>query len=317
MIIILSFLMLYSMPVYSDHIRIIGEFNKRGIAKDFQILTQELLSLGHTVEHLDYESISEKTEVGIADVQIHIQNISSDIISQGRKNYLIPNPEFTPNSLDDLLKMDLILARTHEVERIFLNLAIPVFYLGFTSMDQKILEVKKNFRSFIHVKGFSPLKSTEEILRGWGRYFPQLIVIDHTSHIEKIPKNISLIRNYLTDEELKILQNRSGIHLCPSKTEGFGHYLSEAMSAGAVVITTDAPPMNEFITDARFLISAKSSSVQNYAALYHISTDAFCEKIRKILSLDVHTLETAGMQNRQRYFEKRSEFISNLKELFP
>ena len=311
-------LVLISSECFSDTIRIIGEYNKRGIAKDFIVLTEELSKIGHTVEHLNYNGIENHLKkIKLVDTQIHIQNISTAIMSKGKKNYCIPNPEFTPVSSEGLQKMDLILARTKESERIFSSIGLPVFYLGFTSVDHTISQSKKSFESYIHVKGFSPLKSTAELMRAWSRYFPELIVVDHTSDVQKIPKNIYLIQEYLTDEELKFLQNRAGIHICPSKTEGFGHYLVEAMSVGSVVITTDAPPMNEFITDPRFLIPYDTVTTQNFARLYHISTEQMRNKMREIVKLDPKFLEQAGNENRTKYLEMKKIFITNLKRLFP
>ena len=45
--------------------------------------------------------------------------------------------------------------------------------------------------------------------------------------------NIDHRIGYLDEAELKRLQNAHVFHLCPSETEGFGHYLVEAMGIGA------------------------------------------------------------------------------------
>lgn len=44
------------------------------------------------------------------------------------------------------------------------------------------------------------------------------------------------------------VQAEHPIHVCASEREGFGHYINEARAAGALVVSTDHPPMNELIT---------------------------------------------------------------------
>ena len=41
--------------------------------------------------------------------------------------------------------------------------------------------------------------------------------------------------------------NTYTFHICPSLCEGFGHYISEGLSCGAVVITNNCAPMNELV----------------------------------------------------------------------
>ncbi|EQD67759.1 glycosyltransferase, partial [mine drainage metagenome] len=60
----------------------------------------------------------------------------------------------------------------------------------------------------------------------------------------RVAANIEHRIDYLDDAALQRLQNAHWFHLCPSETEGYGHYLVEAMGIGAVVLTTDAAPMN-------------------------------------------------------------------------
>ncbi|MES2199112.1 MAG: glycosyltransferase [Chlamydiota bacterium] len=74
----------------------------------------------------------------------------------------------------------------------------------------------------------------------------------------------------MLQEDLRKIQNKTGIHLCPSEVEGFGHCIFEALSTGAVVITTDAPPMNEFIKDPRCLVPF------SHSAPTHLVNFLFC-----------------------------------------
>lgn len=45
------------------------------------------------------------------------------------------------------------------------------------------------------------------------------------------------------------MQASSGVQICVSEREGFGHYMNEARAAGALVVSTDHPPMNELVRD--------------------------------------------------------------------
>ena len=48
---------------------------------------------------------------------------------------------------------------------------------------------------------------------------------------------------------IQFLQLIGEIHMCPSLIEGWGQYIDEGRRAKAVVLTLNAPPMNELITD--------------------------------------------------------------------
>ena len=61
--------------------------------------------------------------------------------------------------------------------------------------------------------------------------------------MEPVARNIDAHMGYLSDQELRTLQNQSAFHLCLSLTEGWGHYIGEALGVGAVTMTVDAPPM--------------------------------------------------------------------------
>jgi hypothetical protein len=57
---------------------------------------------------------------------------------------------------------------------------------------------------------------------------------------------------YLCDKTLDIniirfLQNIADIHMCPSAIEGWGQYIDEGRRTKSLVLTLDAPPMNELI----------------------------------------------------------------------
>ena len=60
---------------------------------------------------------------------------------------------------------------------------------------------------------------------------------------------------------------RAGVYVCPSSTEGYGHYLNEGRSAGGIIITTDAAPMNELVSNGdNGLLVKVSHTVPSYVA---------------------------------------------------
>ena len=71
-------------------------------------------------------------------------------------------------------------------------------------------------------------------------------------HNAEIPVFEKVGSIYLCDKTLDIniirfLQNIANIHMCPSAMEGWGQYIDEGRRTKSVVLTLDAPPMNELI----------------------------------------------------------------------
>ena len=59
--------------------------------------------------------------------------------------------------------------------------------------------------------------------------------------------NVNFIQDYLTTEQVTTQLNDHKIHLCPSIYEGWGHYLYEGMSTGALIYATKLPMFVEWI----------------------------------------------------------------------
>ena len=113
-------------------------------------------------------------------------------------------------------------------------------------------------------------------------------------------------------DKLKILLNACIIHLCPSMYEGFGHYINEARSTGAVILTTDRPPMNEFITDKRFLVEGQRARVHNLVPLFKVNTIDLSNKIQAVFNMDFEELEQIGIENRKKYLQLDTFFKDKL-----
>jgi len=306
---------------FGDVINIFGINNGKGMENGRQILKKALEDLGHTV--FEIESFNNRGEFEPqVDINIFLNSVEPECYSIARLNWFIPNQEHYWQPMDYLAGIDLILCRTREVERIFSALNKKTFFLGFRSRDCYREDVKKKRLKYLHVAGGSPHKGSSAVIKAWrfDKSMPNLTLLMHKksslSPFSPFQKNTKFISKRIPFDELLTLQNSCGIHLCPSEVEGYGHYLMEAMSTKAVVITTDAPPMNEFITDTRCLVPYVKTAPLNLGTNYYVDADILKKKVLELQALPKKELEQIGEKNREAYLQRCDEFYRNLKLLF-
>ncbi|HRD55563.1 MAG TPA: glycosyltransferase [Parachlamydiaceae bacterium] len=294
-------------------IHLFCEANGKGLEKDRNILREELLKLNCQVTCFDS---STKGSLPFADINIFVQAIHLDYLNSALHNWFIPNPEWFLEKIEMLNSIDLVLCKTKETEKIFKNLRAPTYFLGFTSKDQYRKEIKRNPSHYFHLAGSNSQKGTGAIQKVWLRsaHLPFLTAICRNRSPRK-SRNFLNINAYLSENELLQLQNECMVHLCPSETEGFGHYIMEAMSVGAVVMTTNAPPMNEFVQDPRFLLSYNETKIQRLATNYYVDELGLERKLWQLQRLTKADLEAAGAVNRAKYLQLTKEFKENLRVL--
>ncbi len=117
----------------------------------------------------------------------------------------------------------------------------------------------------------------------------------------------------ITQVEIKYKEPRDlyrdgNVYIAPSKREGLGLPILEAMSVGYPVITTDAPPMNEYITDKRCLIKVieKHEVPTGDVYKYILSLDDLKEKMKFMIELSRIELGSIGFSNRRKIEEHYS-----------
>lgn len=118
---------------------------------------------------------------------------------------------------------------------------------------------------------------------------------------------------FLGDDEYRKLSENFGIHLCTSQMEGFGHYINESRQSSALILTLDAPPMNELITaDCGILIPTTSSSPHNSGERYLATEDDIASSVDAALSLSISDRIELGENARKKFHEDRDYFIYRL-----
>jgi glycosyltransferase involved in cell wall biosynthesis len=297
-------------------INLISWKNGVGLNQDVDILDSELTKLGHFVRFIDVRDLQPQLK---ADINIFIEVKDEFFFPFATLNYLLPNPEWCHSPAHELSQYDVILCKTKEAERIFKTLNPNTVFLGFTSKDRLDETISKDYKSPLHLAGASIQKGTDVLIKTWmgNPQFPTLFMIRHKSKPVDPPlSNFFLISDYLTDSALKMFQNNCGLHICPSETEGFGHYIMEALSCGAVVVTTDAPPMNEFVLDKRCLVGYHRTEPWRWAMNYYVDPQKLENVIATLLSLPVEELKEIGRKNREFYLENDRMFKQRFAEIF-
>lgn len=233
------------------------------------------------------------------DLNVMIERVRPEYLATARRNVLMPHPEwFHASDRAWLPSLDRAFVLTRHAIPIFEALGMQVDYTGFTSDDRLDTGVPRE-RAFFHLAGRSRNKGTETLLALWRRHpdWPRLTVLQSPRTARPGPPAPNIVHrvDYIPDAELKRLQNAHRFHLCPSETEGFGHYLVEAMGVGAVVVTLDAPPMNEMITPGRgALVPYSRSGAQSLATTYFYDEAAMETVIERLMATPDAELERMG-----------------------
>lgn len=303
--------------------QLIGRDNGAGLSRDMALLADALRHDGSDVvlaalAHRGRlaEWLTRRRLAGRApsfDVNVMLERIRPEFVAAAHRNVLVPNPEyFRPQDRAALTQMDAVWVKTRHAEALFAALGARTHYIGFSSPDRHLPDVPRR-ASFFHGPGRSGNKGTAALIALWTAHpeWPTLTVVWRRKHIEhgRLPDNVHLIREHLDDDTYRRLQNAHRFHLCPSQTEGYGHYLAEAMSCGAVVVTLDAAPMNELVTPARgVLVPAQPGGQQDLATLHGFADADMAAAIGRCIAMDAGEAEHLGHAARAWYEANRDAF---------
>jgi hypothetical protein len=253
------------------------------------------------------------------DINVMLERVQPELFADARYNVLVPNPEwFRDDWRRWLPRFDRVLTKTRHAETIFNGLGCTTRHVGFTSRDHWLPQIARR-PHFLPLPGRSNNKGTQALLRLWREHphWPRLTVLwrSREAEISPVPDNVEWMRDRLDDVALAELQNAHAFHLCPSETEGYGHYLVEALGVGAVTVTLDAPPMNELVTAERgVLCPAQPAGTQALATLYRFDAEAMRAAIERCIAMDQQERSAVGARARSWFEENASAFPARLRD---
>lgn len=305
-------------------LRIVARTNGVGLDRDARILLDTFAAWGSPPEFSHYRSISplrrfvDRRRPG--ETILFLERVTARWLRRAGRYLLIPNQERYPERLVPLLRrIDHILVKTRHAEEVFRARHPSVHYVGFTSPDRRLPGAAPDYGRFLHLAGASRLKGTETLLEVWARHpeWPELTLVHHGKSAPRaVPPNVRLIDRYLPDDELRELQNACGVHLCPSLGEGWGHYIVEAMSCGAVTLTTDAPPMNELVgPDRGVLVPYYRSEPRKLGFNFYVDPAALEAAIARLIDMPVAEKERLGNAARAWYEANDRAFRERLRRV--
>lgn len=243
-------------------------------------------------------------DVSIAAI-IHLQRVQSRYIAGPHENWLIPNQEwYWPRRLPYLDMVDRVLCKTREAESTFSQYHEQAVYIGFSGLlpDGGQNFASRDFRRFLHVAGNNRKKGSAAVVRAWQNHpeWPVLdLVIEDRTRLPVIPDNVRA-HEKVSDSTLAELRRECGMVIAPSEAEGFGHVLLDAMAWGQIIVTVDAPPMNELVSSSRgFLVDYASSIPCNMGCQYFVDKLALESAVTQILESNQQDLEALSTSARE------------------
>ena len=293
--------------------------NGCGLQQDFEILKARLEELGHEVFSVQY---GRDQKIEKVDVNIHIEMVIPHAFQYAQEQWSIPNPEWWIRNLWDRYRslMKRFLCKTRDCQRIFEDIGPGrTELMGFRSQDQYLERTSE--RKFLHLVGRSQTKNTEAIIDAWKKWkisVPLTLVTMDPDFLRRA-QGVYYIdcHTRVSEEDKRRMMNAHLFHLCPSKYEGWGHYIHEALSVGGVIITTDQPPMSEFAGIESTLRIPTVRILEHGAARLHFANpDDVHEAVKKALSLSEDEVLQIRNGARTAFESEQANFFTATERIF-
>ena len=310
-------------------VNIIGGAPNTGIAHDMRILHGMIVhALGNdvSVQHVPHFHPS----CGEAELNFFIEVINPALFPYAAKNIWIPNPEWTYKTWEPYLYMvDEVWVKTLDAVKIFGDIGIAARYVGWTSADKVFPDTKDYIKAIVPIgkniwrnpkpliQAYMRIKALKE-LPGFYEKLPHVTMV-YQIKLPEVPEVVkdkfTCITERMTDNDYDALLHESGLAICLSAAEGFGHAVNEAMSAGCNLLLSPIEPFRELSREA--LWTGTSKIIPHPQCLGNLE-DVNVDSVVECLALYVASTPEARVritnQNRKQYEDRHSLFVETMKE---
>ena len=102
----------------------------------------------------------------------------------------------------------------------------------------------------------------------------------------------------------------------PSEYEGYGQGMHEAMGCGGIVLTTNAPPMNEFPgIPQELMIPSSGTFVRRLATCHSVTSMGVRDAVERAMAMSPEKLVKLSAEARQGFDSERDCFRTRIKTL--
>jgi Glycosyl transferases group 1 len=292
-------------------VNLISHDNGVGLTQDVRLLRDLLESRGHEVQFAEW-----REGVRHADVNFHIELFEPRHMATAKTNIGLFNLEwFDKHQASAFGMFAQLWAKSQEAFRIYEELGRglwPVYFTGFASRDMRREVAKERF--CLHVRGKAAQKGTDSVLEAWRRHgdrLPRLVITsaqDFDGMSWRRHPNVEVQIGFKSEDEIATLMSRAWWHICPSETEGWGHYIAEAISCESIVVTTNASPMNEHVRPEHGVLLPTHPQPSGLVTRHRVEPDTLAEAVLALASKSEVELAEMGTRARAHWEARQADF---------
>jgi len=260
-----------------------------------------------------------------AEVNFFIEVINPALFLFAARNIWIPNPEWTYQSWKPYLDMvDEVWVKTLDAQTYF-----PKYvYVGWTSVDKTYAEVKDYSKAFMPV-GKNVWRNPKPVIQAYMRIqqtdpklyesLPHLTIVHSPAHVKVPPipdsvlSKVTLISTVLPEAEYDAFLKESGLAICTSAAEGFGHAVNEAMSSGCNLLLSSIAPFRELTNDALWTKAGKTMEhPQCFGTLEDVDVSSIVEALKVYVQTPESSKVCESIASRERYETRHKIFVETM-----